>query len=107
MDNTTAEDEILEAARFAAWQRMRAETRALLHGTGGPTLSHDLPHVAAWLAARAHFVVELERYGRGPDGRAVAHRIMIDAEAAYVAAILPEELERAGAGSAMPIEQTI
>lgn len=91
MDNTIPSDELLEAARLAAWRRMRSETRALRCGTGP---SHDQPHVAAWLAEYARHQVELQRYGQKAEGRRFAHQILLNAEGRYVEAILGEELDR-------------
>ena len=92
MDNPTQTTD--EAARYAAWRRMRRETSAILGGSRAPELSPDLPHVADWLAAHARYRAELIYFARNPAGLRAAHQLRVEAEARYVDAILPEEIAR-------------
>lgn len=99
MHNPTPTKAQLNAARYSAWKRMRSETREILAGSLRSELNHDLPHVSAWLAAHARYELELKYCERRPLGRRLAHGIRLQAEAQYVEAILPEEIERAMAHS--------
>ena len=94
MPNPTPTASQLEAARYAAWRRMRIETRAILTGDRRASLSADHPHVAAWIAADARYRVDAEQHARNPHELQRARQARIAAESAYVDAILPEEIER-------------
>lgn len=92
MDNPT--QTTADAARYAAWRRMRRDTIAILGGSRAPEHSPDLPHVAAWLAAHARYRSELVHFARNPAGLRAAHQLKVEAEARYVDAILPDEVRR-------------
>lgn len=92
MTHPTPTPEQLDAARYAAWQRMRRETTAI--NTGDPTIDRDLPHVAAWIAAHTRYQAEIALHPRSALAQRRAREHRLTAEAAYVDAILPDELAR-------------